>query len=342
MKRTYRNAVAVAAALVLCLAAAAAAGPQIYKNNVRTAQHVVVAGTHVAIVPPGAAKKASRFAGFEIPDRRVSIVITELMQEFEAYAASGLTPSALEGEGIAVADTSKVTLNGGPGLLVTGTTTTPQGVEGGGEEFGVVLLAFGSERVTAVMHAYYPATDRSAATLLRNALLTAIFDSGPVAKKGGGYTIETGGTEFSFVDEASSVRYYTVKGGSVKGEVETALYTSAAVARSVAPTERKAFADESFKRFMSAYEHTVSNRKEVSFGGLPGIELVADFEGAVRRDRTASGGTVRRKMPGKGYQVVLFDDAGGKVYLFSGIAVRDAEKYLSQFKRMTSSFRRIP
>jgi hypothetical protein len=76
----------------------------------------------------------------------------------------------------------------------------------------------------------------------------------------------------------------------------------------------------------------------VNFGGLPGIETIAEFDGATRRTRTASGAQVRRQIKGKAYQTILFDENEGKIYIFSGSATNDADSYISQFSKITSTF----
>jgi hypothetical protein len=68
------------------------------------------------------------------------------------------------------------------------------------------------------------------------------------------------------------------------------------------------------------------------------LETIAEFEGAAKKIRTSSGALVNRPAKGKGYQVVLFDDDEGRVFIFNGIAVRDADSYASQFARITSTF----
>lgn len=308
------------------------AGAPIYKSNVLTAQHVSVQGTHVAVIPPSGSKPASLFRGFEIPSRNITYQIIERMGVPYKETEGTLTAQALEAEGITLLDSSKVTLNNDPAILLTCTKKQNE------EEMGLLIFAFGGNNLSTLIYGSYPLTDKSAAGTIRNSMLSAIFQ--PQQQKentGGDYKLSSAGTAFEFAGEASRVRYYTVEGKKVSNNVEDAVYTASVLMQEVPQGEQQRFAENAMTRYMSSYEHTILSRKNISYGGLSGIEIVADFKGATRRDRTASGGTVNRTVPGKGYQVMLFDNRLGRIYVFNGIAVKDADNYLAQFMRITSS-----
>ena len=330
------------AATALCLAlvaCAAHAGPQIYKSNVRTASHVAVPGTHVAVVPPAGSAPAVNFRGFEIESRRIVYEIVERATPYSAVEPT-LTAEGLLGEGIEVLDVTKVVLNEAPATLVTGVKKAGEGDDSAeAEDAGVLLFVFGNERLTASIYGYYPASDRSAASLLRTSMLSAILETDQKENAGGAYTLSTAGTSFEFAGEVNYTRRYrlNVPNAQNEGDGQVALYTATMLHRVVPAAERAKFAEETFASFLSSYEFTASGNRNVSYGGLSGIELTSDFEGGTRRDRTASGGIVRRPVPGKGYQVVLFD-ASGRTFVFQGIALRDVETYLAQFRKITATF----
>ena len=338
-----RKTIIANAVLILLLAVSACqAAPQVYKSNVLTAQHVVVPGTHVAIVPPQGVAQSKTFRGFELASRGVVIEIVEKMGVSYASSEAKLTADALAQEGIKVLDTTKVTLNEKPATLLT--CTAAWDVDGdaasaaGAEERGLLLLVLGSEQLTTYLYGYYSLDDRSAVNTIRTSLLSAIFQSGQQRENsGGGYTLSSAGTAFKFAGEASMTRYYTIDGVPASESVDNAMYAATMLTDTVSAAERKAYAQKALERYLSSYEFEILSEQQISVGGLQGIELTAGFEGATRRDRTASGGMVRRSMPGRGYQAVLFG-SGGRVYVFQGVAVRDAELYLSEFKRITSTF----
>lgn len=328
-----RSLACMAAFFLAMMAGAASAAQPIYRNNVLTAQHVLVPGTHVRMVPPSGAAAASSFRGFEIQSRRIQIRIEERMGVSYQQAAAGLTPAALEANGITVQDTGNVTLNGTPALMVYGTVKT-----GDETSVGMIIFAFGNNSVSSLIYASYPSEDKGAVSLLRNALLSVIFqEGGQTANAGGGYTLTADGTSLQFVGEASMVRYFTVGGKQISDELDDAMFMSSQRNQQVPAGERRDFADKAIDQFMSNYEYTVSGKRDISYAGLQGFETIVDFKGARRMKRTASGAARYRNLPGKGYQVVLFD-AKGVIYTFSGIAVRDADSYLSQFRRITGTF----
>ncbi|MDL2263351.1 hypothetical protein LJC31_01720 [Synergistaceae bacterium OttesenSCG-928-I11] len=316
------------------------AGPQIYKSNVLTASHVVVPGTHVAVVPPSGAVQAVNFRGFEIESRNI---IYEIFEQGAPYSAveSTLTAEHLREDGIEVLDVTKVVLNERPATLVTGRKKPelPSGAAGEAEDLGVLLFVFGGEKLTVSIYGYHPVSDRSAANLLKTSMLSAIFEPAQKENAGGAYTLSTAGTSFQFVGEVNYTRQYRLSDSAPQGEDtgQPAIYGATMLHRNVPQTERAKFAEDTFASYMSSYEFTVSGNRGVSYGGLSGIELTSDFEGETRRSRTASGGVVRRPIPGKGYQVVLFDNSG-RVFAFQGIALRDAEVYLAQFRKITATF----
>ena len=327
---------ALALIITACFAAApvAVAGQKIYKNNVLTAQHVTVPGTHVAIVPPRDAKISSSFAGFEIEARSVRCEIAESTAPY-ADRAAAMTPESLEEGGVKVLDTSDVDLNGNPAKIITGTFA-----ERDGEDLGVVMLVLGNERMTVVIKGYYPQSDRPAAALLRNSMLSVILEPKQRAKAVESYTISTAGTEFQMTEQIGETKRFTVGGKPDSSSLADALFTSTSFSQGITEDERQGFADQAMERFLSQYEYTMLSNRSINYGGLPGIEIVADVKGNYRMNKTAAGGTVRRPIPARGYVAVLFDQDSDLVFSFTGIAVANAESYLSQFIRMASTFSR--
>jgi hypothetical protein len=336
---TARMINAISRALLIALALAAIsgdawAGPKVYRNNVLTAQHVAVPGTHVMVVPPSGSKPSSSFAGFEIEARGIRYEITETSAPY-ARTAPTLTTEGLGAEGVNAKDISDVDLNGSPARIIQGTATDSQG-----EEAGIVMFVFGNERFSVFVRGYYQQTDGAASNLLRNSMLSAIIASAQEKSTVEAYTISTAGTEFKLADEVGGTKHFTVGGQPYSSTLKDAIYSGASFSNAISPEEQAGFADKAAEQFLSQYEYAIINRRNVSYGGLPGIEITADVQGNFRLDRTASGGNVRRPIPARGYIAVLFDPDSDMVYSFTGIAVQNAESYLSQFVRMTSTFSR--
>jgi hypothetical protein len=319
------------AAAVSCMALTACvshAGPQIYKSNVMTASHAAVPGTHVAVVPPQGSRPAVNFRGFEIESRNIVYEIVERAAPYGEIEPT-LTADHLLQEGIEVLDVTKVVLNERPATLVTGRKKADPEADSA-DDTGVLLFVMGNEGLTASIYGYYPVSDGSAANLLRTSMLSAIFEPKQKENTGGAYTLSAAGTSFGFAGEVNYTRKY-------RQNNDEAVYTATTLHQTIPADEREKFAKTTFASFMSARKYTISGNRSVSYGGLPGIEMTSDFIGGTRRSRTAAGGVVRRPVPGKGYQVVLFDTTG-RVFVFQGVALRDPETYLGQFQRITSTF----
>ena len=306
------------------------AGSIIYKNNAMTASHVTPAGTHVSMVPPRGAVLSSTFAGFELPNNG-RIQIAESSGASYKDTEGTLTKEGVESLNITFKDKSPVNLNGSPATLVSGLSVSDPAI-------GVLLLVLGSDKMTVNIYGFYNDGDKAAEAAVKNSLLSCVFTQTGVKKSSGDYSISAAGTSLKFSDEVSSTRYFTV-GGVPQGDAGSVLYTSTTTDDIIPKEARAAYAASAIGRFLSSYpEHKVVSTKPVNYGGLSGLETVAEFDGATRRSRTASGAQVERSIKGKGYQTLLFDENEGKVYVFSGIALLDADSYVPQFVKITSTF----
>jgi len=306
------------------------AGTAIYKNNVLTASHISLPGTHVTIAPPRGGLLSATFAGFELQNNGKIQIIEKTGASYEETAGT-LTPEGVEALNISFRDKSPVTLNGNPATLVSGVSVSDP-------EMGVQLLVLGNIRLTVYIYGYYRASDRNEETSVRNSLLSCIFDPGSVKSTSGDYNLSTAGTSFQFSDQVGVVKYFTVSGVH-HDDTNTVLFTSLVTDDYVPQEARQAYAGAAIDRFISSLEGgSVISTRQINFGGLPGIETIAEFDGGTRRTRTASGAQVNRPINGKAYQALLFDENEGKIYVFSGTAVRDIDSYISQFARITSTF----
>jgi hypothetical protein len=319
---------------IACFSGVSSAGPRINKNNVLTSSHVSVEGVHVALVPPKGAAVSKAFHGFEDTDRGIRIQVNETNGVSDKEAAGALTPEGVAALGIKMTDKSDAVINSLPAALVTGTLAS-------NGETGVMLLLTGSDRLSVYIYGMYPIGDKGSETLVKNSLLSCIFNQESVKKVSGGYTLSTEGARLRFADEVGSTRYFTVDGKSTSEPVDTAIYTCTVANEVVKQEARNAYADSSIEKYLSAYPYSVTGRRNVRYGGLNGIETTAEFKGerdSVGTGRTFSGARRIRQATGKGYQVILFDEDAGRVFIFSGITIRDADSFMRQFSRITSTF----
>jgi hypothetical protein len=285
------------------------------------------------MVPPGGASPSGSFTGFELPDGVSQIQISERSGVSYGEIEPTLTPQGMEQYGMSFTDKSPASFGGVKGALVSGESISD-------DNLSALLLVLGDDRISAFIFGVYPKGDRAAETAVRNSLLSCIFSSASVKSTSGNYSLSSAGTSLKFYDEVGSTRYFTVDGKPTGSTLNDARYTSTVANESVMPDPdtRKGYAASAMERFMSSYDFSVKSTRSVKYGGISGLETIAEFAGPVKRIRTSSGGWMNRPTTGKGYQVVLFDDDEGRVFIFSGIAVLDADSYVSQFTRITSTF----
>ena len=163
--------------LVLLLTAACAA----------SAQSVRVPGTRAVVAPPPGWTPAEAFAGFQGDEPSASIVVVEIDDAPLAEMMAGMTPQALRGQNIRVAETRDVTVMGIPSRLMRGTqsaygTTFAKWILLTGDAEGVVLL-------TATVPGALSSADRAA---IEESLLSVTWgDEGPEGLfEGLGFTLD--------------------------------------------------------------------------------------------------------------------------------------------------------
>ncbi|MCL2683827.1 MAG: hypothetical protein FWE55_01140 [Synergistaceae bacterium] len=325
-----KNIFAIFFIFALTAAGMAYAGTAVFRNNVLTSSHVSPPGTHVAIAPPGGSVLSATFVGFELQNNG-RIQITERAGVSYEDTAGTLTKEGVEALNITFKDKSPVTLNGTAATLISGVSIS-------NPSEAVLLLVLGDSRMTVYIFGFYKVADNNMERVVRNALLSCIFSPVGVKSVSGDYLLSTAGTSLQFSDEVGATRFFTV-GGAGRGDIDVALYTSMVTDDYVPREARQAYAGAAINRFTSSLEGAlVLSTRQINFGGLPGIETIAEFSSGTKRTRTASGANVKRGIKGLAYQALLFDDNDGKIYVFSGTAVRDADSYVSQFAKITSTF----
>ncbi|GHV54276.1 hypothetical protein FACS1894216_13980 [Synergistales bacterium] len=330
----------------LFIAVPAGAGGQIYKNNVLTSQHVLITGTHVALSIPKGVSQSAGFRGFEIASRKIKLEVSEVAVPYPHSAASLTPPLIADATGIAVKETSDVTINNLPAKFMKGVISMDipagEGAEpGGGTEtnlFGASLFVLGNDKLTIYITGTYPKNDSVAADIIRNVQLSAIIDPNK-AEGGGGYTLSAEGTVFRFVDDVGGRRTYVLdESRAPRIDASSVGYSSGVQMRGIPEEERTGYAKKSMDGFLAGRESKSMSARQVNIGGLPGIELITDVGGFSHKRKTSSGGHINLVTPAKWYQTVLFDKDA--TYVFSGFVINNVDTFLPQFIGITSTFRK--
>ena len=329
-----KNALFLITAILLFLLPNISESSVIYKNSVLTAKHVTIPGTHITIILPEGASLVSSHRGFEAAKAGVTCKVVERAGLPYSESASLLTDKSLEADYIKIIKSERVILNGLQSTLLTCTMTD-------NSMRGLIIFAVGDDRLTSLLYCYFPAGNTKAEKIIRDSLLSIIFESKQRENSSGNYTLTATGTTLKFAVETNMTRYYTVDGKPISDTIDDASYSSSLIAKALKPEERSKFAESLFASYLSQHEFSICDRRNVTIAGLSGIEMTADIQGVKHRVRTSSGGVVSRVMPGKAYQTLLFDIRSGIIYSFNGIAVRDSANYVNQFRKITDSFKKI-
>lgn len=333
MSRKYMGSMGVfllLVALFLCGVQAADAEPTIYRNNVKTAQHVFAPGAKVAIIPPAGSRASQKFIGFELA-ADASITFSEKAGSYDS-SIGGYGKESFGNRGYTLQDTTNVVLNGQPARLFKLLYVDDKEEK----EFGVWMLILGDPKRTITLEGRYPKQSASAGDTIKRALLSSFMQVAQPENASGLFSVSVQGTDFRFAEDVAGVRYYTTDGQPVPNPIKRAAFTVGKQNKIVESEKRQAFSLELLTSSLEVKSYTIQSQNPIALAGLQGYEIICSVDGT----KTRSGGFSKsRVIKGGIYQVTLFDSSGG-VYIMQGVAVREAMNYMAQFKSIAASFKR--
>lgn len=306
--------------ICLCGCAAFAA---INVSNIQTGRHVAVPGTSVMLVPPKGAELSGGWRGFRDDARMIRVEVTEIISPI-TEAASDISPERLASRGITDAKVSPAMVNGRKSYSAVGRA---------GETGSCMALLVGDERTSTLIIGWWQTEDREAERDVRACIMSVYRRSGADRTSSGqdsvGFKISTSGTPY--VDDGS-----VNMSVSFKSDDGAAKFTVSRREETVSQDARMTMAREEFDRVMADREHELEGPRNVSVAGMMGVEIIARFDGDVRRRHTSTGARVRLRQKAAFYQLMLFSPKG-QTFVLRGSAARDADTHLAYFKKMASS-----
>ena len=288
-------------------------------NSTATDNHVEVRGSKIKIIPPKGYTVAINFLGFQQVETNSSIIVHEIAIPY-SQTSKGLSKESLLKQGVEVQSIEQITLNGLPGLLVTGTQSAY------GTEFSKYTLAFGTATETILINGMVPKNDLHLEISLKNALLSAVYDANKVLTPldGVDFQISTDGTGFVFAENHPNMLIYNRDG---KTPTESADKSSLVVAKAfskVAIEDRKEFATNRIK-MLPVQITKIHSVIPIEINGLQGYEISA--EGVNRKTGTKE----------MAYQVMLFVD--NSYYILFGSSENNFSSNLIVFKKLAHTFK---
>jgi hypothetical protein len=310
MKKTYLI-------ILLLLQTVLFFGQTIITNKI-TPEHQEIFGSKIKMVLPKGFTVAKNFMGFQQEATNSSVMVTDIPGPY-SKVSGGLNKENLLKQGIRVENIENITLNGLPGLLITGEQTAYEVV------FRKYSLAFGTENETILISGIVPEGNVALEQSVKNALLTTVYEADKVLTPldAVDFEISTSGTDFIFAKSMSNMLVYSRDG---KIPVETADKASLVVAKAfskVAITDKKVYATNRIKTLPVQISKIIETNA-VEINGLKGYEITA--EGVNRKTGSKE----------QAYQVMLFTDES--YYILFGSSQDDFDRNLIVFKKLVQTF----
>jgi hypothetical protein len=292
-------------------------GQTIITNKI-TPEHQEIFGSKIKMVLPKGFTVAKNFMGFQQEATNSSVMVTDIPGPY-SKVSGGLNKENLLKQGIRVENIENITLNGLPGLLITGEQTAYEVV------FRKYSLAFGTENETILISGIVPEGNVALEQSVKNALLTTVYEADKVLTPldAVDFEISTSGTDFIFAKSMSNMLVYSRDG---KIPVETADKASLVVAKAfskVAITDKKVYATNRIKTLPVQISKIIETNA-VEINGLKGYEITA--EGVNRKTGSKE----------QAYQVMLFTDES--YYILFGSSQDDFDRNLIVFKKLVQTF----
>ena len=284
-----------------------------------TPEHQEIFGSKINMVLPKGFTVAKNFMGFQQEATNSSIMVADVPGSY-AKVSGGLTKENLLKQGIRVESIENITLNGLPGLFITGEQTAHETV------FRKYSLAFGTEKETLLISGIVPKGDKELEQLVKNALFTTVYDADKVLTPldAVDFEISTTGTDFVFAKSMSNMLIYNRDGKMPSETVDKASMVIAKAFSKVDIANKKEFAINRIKG-LPVQITKINSVVPIEINGLEGYEITA--EGVDRK-------TGKKE---QAYQVMLFVD--NSYYILFGSSEDNFKSNLAMFKKLVSTFK---
>ena len=284
-----------------------------------TPEHQEIYGSKINMVLPKGFTVAKNFMGFQQEATNSSIMVADVPGSY-AKVSGGLTKENLLKQGIRVESIENITVNGLPGLFITGEQTAHETV------FRKYSLAFGTEKETLLISGIVPKGDKELEQLVKDALFSSVYDPEKVLTPldAVDFEISTTGTDFVFAKSMSNMLIYNRDGKMPSETVDKASMVIAKAFSKIEILDKKEFATNRIKT-LPVQITKIHSITPITLSGLSGYEITA--EGVDRKKGT----------PEQAYQVMLF--VNNSYYILFGSSEGDFENNLKVFKKLVRTFK---
>ena len=288
------------------------------------AEPVRVPGTNVSLQPPAGFASSERFPGFQSPELQASIMVTQMPAPV-AEVLKGMNKESLATRGMTLLSSSTETAGGREALLLQLAQSA------GGADYLKWMLVTGDPKTTVIVVGTYPkSAEEQVGAAIRKSVLTTSLSSESAGDPFEGLRFRITPTEkLKIATRMTNMLALSESGTMGPLGAGEPIYI---VGSSIGPGGSgglKAFSEARAKRTEQIRDLENIEGREITLGGLPAYELLADAK------------DVKSGIPIRLYQVIA-PDRGDGYFIIQGLVGADrAAEILPELRRVTESFRRV-
>lgn len=232
-----------------------------------------VPGSRVSMEMPEGFEKAGNFSGFQNPQKRASIMVTEMPGPY-AQITAGFDNEHLSTRGMSLCSKSPHKVGSFDGVLVELTQTA------GEAHFHKWILAFGDQNNTTLVTAAFPEElKQELSGKMKDAVLSTSFDANraaPLNQSDLNYTVSPV-PGMKLAARVQNMLLFNPSGGLPKQKVEKPepLFVAAQALNDLNIDDRALFCRRRLRQTKGLNTFEISSEKDVEIAGLSGREILA-------------------------------------------------------------------
>ena len=238
-------------------------------ENKLTNEHVGIEGTKISLIPSEGFISGVNFLGLKHKENGSTIAVFNLPVPFTEIT-KGLTKEAFEQKGVNVKKIENLTINGLPGIFITGSQ------EGTGKVYMKFILYFGSNEESIILNGISPIDLKKAGADVKKSMLTVFYDESKIIDPlaSAGYSIDVSETKLIFATNVANNFIYTVDG---QHPTKLTDKTNLIIMKTLSPETQEDIKISSIKALHSttAEIEKIDYIEEITLDGFKGYEILA-------------------------------------------------------------------
>lgn len=290
-------------------------------SNDLTAEHKLILGTKISLIPPKGFETASKFLGLQEDESGSTIMIVDIPGPF-AEISKGLTKDALLTQGVQAKEIENIKINNIPALFISGEQMAY------GNLYVKYVLIIGTDKETIMINGVVPSelADEMGKEV-KNSILTSYYD---IDKKINpfeivDYELDLTSSKLIYANKVSNGLIFT-KDGLVPPKLTDKTYLIIAKSFSLVNIEDKKTFSINRLQELPVGNIEMQTIKELVINGMTGFEITAEGKGKKTEEHL------------KIYQAVLFTD--DSYYIFYGSTNQDYDTNIEEIRNLVTTFKR--